>query len=219
MSNPHIKICCIASIEEAAMAIAAGASALGLVAEMPGGPGVIEDELIREIAGWCPPGVATFLLTSRTDAEAIIEHMLYCRTNTVQLVDAVSPAAHKKIKRALPNIKLVQVIHVQDSSCLDEVANYEQSVDALLLDSGNPGLKIKELGGTGRVHNWEISREIVQTSGKPVYLAGGLNADNVSSAIEQVNPFGLDICSGVRTNGKLDEHKLGRFIRTSKICD
>ena len=201
------------------MAITAGALALGLVAEMPTGPGVIDDDLIREIADWCPPGVATFLLTSRTDAEAIIEHVLYCRTNTVQLVDAVTPAAHKKIKQALPDIKLVQVIHVQGSSSLEEIANYEKSADAFLLDSGNPGLKIKELGGTGRVHNWDISREIVKTTRKPVYLAGGLNAANVSSAIRQVNPFGLDICSGVRTNGKLDEHKLDRFIHAAKTLD
>jgi phosphoribosylanthranilate isomerase len=212
----RIKICCIASIEEASMAITAGASALGLVAEMPSGPGVIDDEAIREIATWCPPGIATFLLTSRTNAAAIIEHAIYCRTNTLQLVDAVTPEDHHKIKKALPNIKLVQVVHVRDESSLEELAVYEESVDALLLDSGNPGLNVKELGGTGRLHNWDISREIVQKSNKPVFLAGGLNSDNVSEAIRQVRPFALDICSGVRTKGRLDENKLTSFVRATK---
>ncbi|HNL40150.1 MAG TPA: hypothetical protein PKH43_13465, partial [Saprospiraceae bacterium] len=85
-------------------------------------------------------------------------------------------------------------------------------LDALLLDSGNPNLAVKELGGTGRVHNWAISRRIVEQSGVPVFLAGGLRPDNVQAAVEAVQPWGLDLCSGVRTEGRLDEQKLAAFF-------
>jgi len=197
------------------MAIAAGASALGLVSAMPSGPGVIEEALIKKIAQSCPPGVSTFLLTSLTEPDAIIAQIRYCETNTVQLVDAVDPDAHLQIKRALPNIKIVQVIHVLDDAAVSEARAYTDTADALLLDSGNPSLATKELGGTGRIHNWEISREIVERSRLPVFLAGGLNPDNAAHALSSVRPYGLDICSGVRSSGRLDPGKLMSFIRNS----
>jgi phosphoribosylanthranilate isomerase len=106
----------------------------------------------------------------------------------------------------------VQVIHVQNISAIDEAKNVESFVEYILLDSGNPNLDIKELGGTGRTHNWEISREIVKASNKPVFLAGGLSPANVKEAIRFVKPFGVDICSGVRTNGQLDPAKLSAFF-------
>ena len=81
------------------------------------------------------------------------------------------------------------------------------------MDSGNPNLSIKELGGTGRTHDWELSREIRKSISIPIFLAGGLNKDNVRQAIEIVQPFGLDLCSGVRTNGQLDENKLKEFFK------
>ena len=85
-------------------------------------------------------------------------------------------------------------------------------MDFILLDSGNQKLKIKELGGTGRTHDWTISKKIVETVDVPVFLAGGLNPDNIKEAAEFVKPFGIDLCSGVRTNGKLDEHKLKQLF-------
>lgn len=207
-----IKICCIADVGEAALAIECGADALGLVAEMPSGPGPISDEAIREIAAYVPPPVATFLLTSRTTAKGIIEHHSLTRTNTIQIVDELEGREYWQIREALPGIKLVQVIHVTGGRSVDEAAELAEFVDAILLDSGNPSLAVKELGGTGRRHDWRLSRRIVETSGKPVFLAGGLNAGNVLEAIEKVGPFGLDICSGVRTDGRLDRAKLEAFI-------
>jgi phosphoribosylanthranilate isomerase len=212
MLTPRIKICCIANLEEAALAIRYGASALGLVGEMPSGPGPIPDESIREIAEAVPPPVATFLLTSQTTAAGIIEHHRRTCTNTIQIVDELEGRTYREIREALPGVKLVQVIHVRDERSVEEAAELAEYVDAILLDSGNPGLPVKELGGTGRRHDWQLSRKIVETVGKPVFLAGGLNAGNVGEAIRTVRPFGLDICSGVRTNGKLDEQKLAEFF-------
>ena len=194
------------------MAVSAGASALGLVGRMPSGPGVIGDELIRTIARTVPPPVATFLLTSEPTVEATIEHQRRVHTNTIQLVDALPKGSYRTLRAALPDIKLVQVIHVLDDVSVDEALEAAEEVDALLLDSGNPKLAVKELGGTGRVHDWKLSRRIVEQAKVPVFLAGGLNAGNVRQALDHVQPYGLYICSGVRSEGKLDERKLGEFF-------
>lgn len=209
---PRIKICCIASDKEAAEAIAFGASAIGLVGKMPSGPGPIADKLIRTIALSAPPPIATFLLTSEQTAGGIIEHHRRTNTNTIQIVDELTDRAYHEIREVLPAVKLVQVIHVVGEQSVDEAAELAEHVDAILLDSGNPALAVKELGGTGRRHDWRLSRKIVETCGKPVFLAGGLNADNVPEAIDTVQPFGLDVCSGVRTAGNLDLQKLSRFF-------
>lgn len=194
------------------MAVAAGASALGLVAQMPSGPGVIDDGLIAEIAARVPPPIATFLLTSETEADAIVDHVRRCGTNTVQLVDAVSDRTYATIRAAVPQVKIVQVLHVADEHVIAQARGLAPRVDAFLLDSGNPTLPIKELGGTGRVHDWDLSRRIVEVVDKPVFLAGGLRPENVAEAVRRVRPFGLDLCSGVRTDGRLDAGKLAAFF-------
>jgi len=210
--NPSVKICCISSQAEAQMAIAYGASALGLVGNMPSGPGVIGDDLIQQIAQSIPPPIATFLLTSETDARSIIAHHKKAQTSTIQIVDALQTGIYQQIRDNLPAVKLVQVIHVIDEKSVEEAIEISQYVDAILLDSGNPNLAIKELGGTGRTHNWALSKQIRAAIDIPLFLAGGLKASNVHQAIETVQPFGLDLCSGVRTNGQLDEQKLAAFF-------
>lgn len=212
MHTPRIKICCISSIAEARLAIAYGASALGLVSHMPSGPGVIAEELIAEIAASVPPPIATFLLSSAQNPTVIIGQQRRTGVNTIQLVDAQTPATYQALRREVPGVKLVQVIHVVGSQSLDEARDATRHVDALLLDSGNPTLAIKQLGGTGRIHNWQISRQIVEQCGRPVFLAGGLRPENVAEALQTVQPFGLDICTGVRTNGALDATKLAAFM-------
>jgi phosphoribosylanthranilate isomerase len=213
---PRIKVCCISTIEEAEQAVRHGAAALGLVSDMPSGPGVIPDELIAEIARTVPPPIATFLLTARQDADSIADQHSVCGTSTLQLVDYVAPSELQRLRRKVPNVKLVQVIHVLGEDSLEEAKSLEGLVDAMLLDSGNPTLGVKELGGTGRVHNWDVSRRICTAVKVPVFLAGGLSAENVSQAIERVQPFGLDLCSSVRTGGQLDVQKLGEFMRAAR---
>lgn len=209
---PRVKICCIGSAFEAELAIRHGSSAVGLVSAMPSGPGVIPESEIAEIATRIPPGVASVLLTSLQTAQAIIAQQHRCRTNTLQLVDRVDQKVYSALRHALPGIGIVQVIHVTGREALEEAQSLAQYVDALLLDSGNPTAAVKELGGTGRLHDWALSRTIRDTVGVPVYLAGGLTPENVAEAIRTVGPFGLDVCSGVRANGALDEAKLARFF-------
>ncbi len=210
--KPRIKICCISSITEAEIAIKMGASALGLVSEMPSGPGVISMEVIKQIAASIPPPIATFLLTSKQDVKDIIKQHNYCRTNTIQICDNLTVGTHKNLKEALPGIAIVQVIHVTGEKSIAKALEIQNEVDAILLDSGNQSKRIKELGGTGKTHNWEISCKIREKLDIPIFLAGGIKPYNITQAIDQVHPFGIDLCSGVRTNGKLDEKKLQQLF-------
>ena len=214
--NPRIKICCIQSIEEAWKAIAFGASAVGLVSKMPSGPGVISEELITNIAAKIPPGVTSVLLTSFQDSMSIIEQHLKCKTNAIQLVDHLNYSTLNELKDAMPGVDVIQVIHVAEKESIDEAVSVAPFVDGILLDSGNQFLPVKELGGTGRTHDWSISRKIRDRVDVPVFLAGGLNPKNIAQAIKQVQPFAVDVCSGVRTEGKLDEEKLREFMTEVK---
>lgn len=208
----RVKVCCIASLAEAELAIAAGASAIGLVSAMPSGPGVIDERSIAAIVARVPASIETFLLTARTDAASILEQHRVCRTSVLQLVDRVPHDQLRRLRNGLPRIKLVQAVHVGGQESVAEALAVAGLVDALLLDSGNPALPVKELGGTGRIHDWSISRWIRDAVAVPIYLAGGLNESNVGSAIAAVQPFGVDLCSGVRTSGRLDAGKLRCFF-------
>jgi len=194
------------------LAIGCGASALGLVSAMPSGPGVISEEAIARIADTVPPPIATFLLTSEHLPDAIIAQQRRCRTNTLQLCDHLPATVYPRLRDELPGIALVQVIHVTDSVSVDYAVAAAGHVDALLLDSGNPNLAVKELGGTGRTHDWTLSRRIRDAIGIPLFLAGGLTPTNVADAVAAVQPFGLDLCSGVRTNDNLDPVRLRAFF-------
>lgn len=216
--RPRTKICCIASVAEARLAIRHGADALGLVSEMPSGPGVISEEQIAAIAREVPPPIATFLLTCKDDAKKIIAQQQRCGVNTIQICDRVSADCLRALRSGLPGVHLVQVIHVGGEESVEEAVAVADKVDAILLDSGNQKLAVKELGGTGRTHNWQTSRAIVEAVRIPVFLAGGLNPSNVQEALRIVAPFGLDICSGVRTDGKLDEGKLRNFFEAAQTA-
>jgi phosphoribosylanthranilate isomerase len=212
MTPPRVKVCCIASVEEARLAIRHGAAAIGLVSEMPSGPGVIPEPLIAEIAAGVPPAIGTFLLTCRQLVDGIVAQQRRTGVNTIQICDDLPLRAYEELRAALPGVALVQVIHVDGDDAVGRAVAVAPSVDAILLDSGNQKLAVKELGGTGRRHDWTISRRIREQVGVPVYLAGGLQAGNVGEAIATVGPFALDVCSGVRTEGRLDEARLKAFF-------
>ncbi len=207
-TRPRVKICCISTCDEAKLAIEHGAAALGLVSAMPSGPGIIPEEQIAEIAARVPPGVSTFLLTARQDSAGIIEQQRRCRTNTIQIVDRLMQGSYDDLRRSLPGISIVQVVHVVGEESVAEAVSVAAHVDAILLDSGNPALATKELGGTGRRHDWSLSRTIREQIQIPLFLAGGLRPENVRQAVDEVGPFALDICTGVRSDGKLDARKL-----------
>ena len=210
--RPRLKVCCIQDVEEARLAVRLGASALGLVSAMPSGPGVIAEETIAAVARRVPPPVATFLLTSRQDAAGIVEQQRRTRVSTLQICDRLEGGAHRDLRAALPGIALVQVVHVTGPESIEEAVAVAGEADAILLDSGDPWLAVKELGGTGRRHDWRLSRRIRESVPVPIFLAGGLRPENVQEAIAEVGPFAVDVCSGVRTDGRLDAQKLERLM-------
>jgi phosphoribosylanthranilate isomerase len=210
--RPRVKVCCIRDREEATLAVRYGASAVGLVSAMPSGPGVIDDRTIADVARAVPPGVASFLLTSRQDVPGIVEQQRRLRPTTLQICDRLTEGSYRELREALPGVGIVQVVHVTGPESVGEALGLGDAVDAILLDSGNQALAVKELGGTGRCHDWTLSRRIREEARVPVFLAGGLRPENAAEAIAQVAPFALDVCSGVRTDGRLDEQKLGRFF-------
>ncbi|KAF0134505.1 MAG: phosphoribosylanthranilate isomerase [Xanthobacteraceae bacterium] len=211
-ARTRVKICCISSLDEARLAIGAGADALGFVAGTPPGPGMVDDATIRAITAEVPPPVASFLLTDLATGVEMAEHLRRCGANTVQVVDHVDPAELAVLAVSAPMIRRVQVIHVEGASALELIPRYEPHVHAFLLDSGKPGGTMRELGGTGRTHDWDVSRAFVRRTSRPVFLAGGLTPGNAGEAIRHVRPFGVDLCSGVRTEGQLDPDKLGAFM-------
>jgi len=200
------------SVAEMELAVRYGAGAVGLVSRMPSGPGPIADDLIAAIAGRVPPGIATFLLTSERSAAVIADQVRRLGPTTVQIVDRPEARCRAALRRLLPALGIVQVVHVTGPEAAAAAAEAASDADAILLDSGNPALAVKELGGTGRTHDWAVSRRIRDAVGVPVWLAGGLTPANVARAIAEVRPFGVDVCSGVRTNGALDEAKLTAFV-------
>ncbi|WP_439629106.1 phosphoribosylanthranilate isomerase [Gemmata sp.] len=216
----RVKVCCISSVAEARLAVANGADALGLVSAMPSGPGPIPEPLIAEVAATVPPPVATFLLTSEPRADAIVDQQRRCRTNTLQLVDRLEHGTYRDLRAALPGVALVQVIHVTGGDAVAEACRAAGAgADAILLDSGDQRLAVKLLGGTGRTHDWAVSRRVVEAVPVPVFLAGGLNPANVGEAIRAVRPFGVDVCSGLRTGGRLDAEKLAAFVAAVAAAD
>jgi phosphoribosylanthranilate isomerase len=208
----RVKVCCIASLDEAQLAVRYGADAVGLVSTMPSGPGVIDEETIAMIAAVVPPPVGRFLLTSRQDVRSIAEQRRRTRVDTLQLCDRLIEGSYDELRDAAPGVRIVQVVHVTGPEAVDEAVELAPHVDAILLDSGDQRLAVKQLGGTGRRHDWALSARIREAIDVPMFLAGGLNAWNASRAIQEVGPFALDICSGVRTDGALDEAKLSSFM-------
>lgn len=216
INTPRIKVCSIQSVAEAKLAFLYGVDAIGLVSELPGSPGIIPPEKILEITRLIPPSIDGFVLTSLTNSWDLIDLIRSVKNRTIQLVDKLGTGNYLEIRSSIPCVKIVQVVHVTSEAAIEFALKVDPFVDAILLDSGKPEALYPEFGEIGKIHDWSISKEIVELVETPVFLAGGLNADNVEEAIRTVRPFGVDVCNGVRTNGKLDVDKLKRFIEVVK---
>ena len=201
------------------MAIAAGADLVGLVGPMPSGPGPIDLDSAAAIARGLPPGVGAVLLSSATGLDRLEAELRLVRPAVLQLVDAIEPRVLEALRRHVGGTRLLQVLHVEDGAVIEAARAVAPLVDGLLLDSGRPDAAIKELGGTGRVHDWRLSRQVVEAVDRPVFLAGGLGPANIARAIAEVRPFGVDLCSGIRTAGQLDAALLATFMAAVANAD
>ncbi|MEL6124189.1 MAG: phosphoribosylanthranilate isomerase, partial [Bacteroidota bacterium] len=180
----------------------------------PSGPGILSPTSIGTIVAALPEDITTFYLTSKQSALEIIDEHRLTQTDAIQIVDEVTPETYEQLRDYDGQLQLIQVIHVGDHTAIEQAMESSRYVDMILLDSGRPSLQIKELGGTGRTHDWRISSQIINSVNIPVWLAGGLRSSNVGEAIQECRPYGVDLCSGVRSEGLLDPKKLAAFVRT-----
>lgn len=213
-----IKICCIQTEGEALLAARAGADMIGLVGAMPSGPGPIPDSEIASISDRMRERISTVLLTSETTPEGIVAHIARCNPDAVQLVDRVPAQVFAAIRAAFPALRIFQVIHMQTTADIETALDAARRADALLLDSGQPDAALRQLGGTGRVHDWALSAKVAARACCPVWLAGGLTPDNVAEAVRTVRPHGVDVCSRVRVDGQLQPALLDGFIRNARAA-
>lgn len=206
------KICCVMNRTELDLAVKHGAAAVGFVSHMPSGPGVIPEDTIAELVQATPFPVWSELLTSLTTLPDLLAQYHRLKPAALQICQPLLLDVLQGLREALTGVTIVHVVHVVDRSAIDEALTYAPHVDGLLLDSGHTDGPARQLGGTGQTHDWTLDAEIVQKVRVPVFLAGGLTPANVGEAIAAVRPFGVDVCSGVRTDDRLDEDKLSRFM-------
>lgn len=212
-----VKFCGINKIEYANMAISLGADFLGFLV---GITHIAEDKLTNDEAKKIIGEVdlknsIPIAVTHLQDVRAVIKTMREINVSAVQIHDSFTIDGIKAIRDSFPDGYIIKAVHIQQREKSLEYAHmFEEYVDALLLDSRTE----ERLGGTGNIHDWNISREIVSAVKKPVFLAGGLTPDNVLSAIQKVHPYGVDVNSGVEINGEKDYDKMTKFIRLAKGC-
>lgn len=219
MKRTRMKICCIRDLDEAWLAVGHGVDAVGLVGPMPNGPGQIDAPTVRLLTANAPAGVSSWTLTIATDAATIIETARASATQTIQLVCGVEPAVADAVRAAMPALRIVSVIHVEGDDAIEAALRIAPHVHGVLLDSGRPGAKTPTYGGTGDTHDWAVSRRVVEAVPGPVWLAGGLTPSNVGDAIRAVRPFGVDVCSKLRTDGQLDAAKVAAFSAAVRAAD
>ncbi len=210
------KVCCIQDEAEAALAIEHGALALGLVSRMPSGWGPIPERRIAEIARTAPAFISTVLLTMESDPAQVVRQNRLCCCSALQLVDDFPMDGYAHLRRELPGVTILKAVHVLGDEAMDQAAELAPLVDGLILDTGSPHAEVRVLGGTGQTHDWSISARIAARFPGQVFLAGGLKPDNVAEAVRTVGPYGLDLCTGVRTETRLDADKLAAFFRASR---
>lgn len=205
----RVKICGIASVVEARLAIRYGASMLGMVAEHDVGTAPLDTAEIAHIAATLPPGVTAVVLTHRTDAAAILDLQHHCRVGAIQLLSPTTPAARQAILEGAPGVQLLQVVPLNTTAPDEAIQQAARHSNAVLLDAGPPGDEVR--GRPGQIRDWTRCRQLVRAAAVPIVLAGGLSGDTVRAAIRAVRPYGVDAGARLRTDGQLDSAALAVF--------
>jgi phosphoribosylanthranilate isomerase len=213
----HVKICGIKRLEDALLAAEFGADAVGfLVGQRHNSPDFITAALARQISGSLRPSVEAVLVTHITDVNEVERLLRESGIRTAQLHGEITPRSVANLRTRLPFLKIFKSVHVISTESVRYPEQFKKIVDGFVLDTIN--VTTGQVGGTGKIHDWSISREIVaRFPGIPTILAGGLNSKNVRTAIEFVQPFGVDVNSGTKgSDGFKDAFKLRQFIREAK---
>jgi len=210
---PRIKICGMKDRISVRMAVRYGADAVGFITEVPvNTPRKIGRETARDLVASTPPFVTSVMVCMPDDLEQAMELIEYVRPDAVQIHSSMAVEELNQIKEA-SRMKLIKTVHIdQDTdigNTLAYISQLEHIVDAILLDTKIDG----KTGGTGTVHDWTISKNVIAGSSLPVILAGGLKPGNVAEAVRTVRPYAVDAASGVETDGTKDEDKVMTFIQ------
>jgi phosphoribosylanthranilate isomerase len=210
-----VKICGITNEEDALKASILGANYLGFLVEIDFAEDKVTRKQAKDIIRKLPLEVEPVFVTYLKKAKPIIEIAKEIKPSIIQLHNDISLEEIGKIRIKLPKIKLTKSISVIDENSIGEAKKYEKYVDFILLDTKSG----KRKGGTGKVHNWDISRKIVKSVNKKVFLAGGLNPDNVLEAIKKVKPYAVDTNSGVKSKprNKLLKTKFSNGLEKPKV--
>jgi len=213
----QVKICGVKRAEDAGLAVAAGADALGfLVGQTHTSADFIAPLTAKAIAASLPSGVIGVLVTHLTDPGDVLDLAVLTGLTTVQLHGEIWPEDVARLRRAAPDLTFLKSFHVTDEAGLAYGEAFVGLVDGFVLDTANP--KTGQIGGTGQTHDWNLSRRIVERyRSVPVILAGGLNPDNVAEAIAAVGPFGVDVNSSTKgTDGFKSEAKARAFVANAR---
>lgn len=211
-----VKICANKNISDAKMAIDAGADIIGiLVGQKHNSNDFVDKYKAKEIASFVKNKCDVSLVTHLTDAKKIIDLTKFIGNNIIQLHSDISEEEVEKIAKELKDVKLVRLIHIsKDGKICTDYKNMKYG-DFYLLDSFNS--QTNQVGGTGIIHDWNKSKELIEVLNKPTFLAGGLDPDNVYDAIKIVKPYGVDVNSGCKNEtGIKDKEKVQRFVHNAK---
>ena len=212
MMGRAIKICGMQSTAEVEIAMAAGATCVGFVGEGLTPPGCLSDEAVLEIVGAIEDRKSIVLLTPHSTVAAVVAQQRRVGAGALQLCRPFGREALLALRQSLPGVQLIQVVHMGDLGGLERARAVAGIAEVGLLDAGSTDGDSQVFGGTGRVHDWHESAAIVAELDTPVWLAGGLSPSNVGEAIELVSPAGVDVCSGLRREGRLVESLAREFV-------
>ena len=197
------------------MCIDAGADFLGiLVGQKHDSTDFIDKYTAKEMVNFSKRKIKTVLVTHLINSDKIIELSQFIGNDVIQLHSNIDESEVEKIVKALPNIKLIRLIHISQKGQI--CTNYKtmKYADYYLLDSFN--LETNQVGGTGLIHDWNIDRELIEKLNKPTFIAGGLTPKNVASAIKAAKPGGVDVNSGCKLNGIKNERLVKEFVFNAK---
>jgi len=213
----YVKICGVRRQEDALLAAELGADAIGLlVGQKHTSPDFIFTTVAKDIARALPPSVEAVLVTHVEDLDELERLLQQSEIRTIQLHSEIAPSSVERLRGRLPHLKIFKSINIISADSVAYPEAFEKLVDGFVLDSIN--VATGQLGGTGKTHDWSVSRQIVMRYPEiPIILAGGLNSENVRSAIEYVHPFGVDVNSGTKApDGFKDTRKMEEFIVQAK---
>lgn len=210
------KLCGIRSRRDLEVALSAGADAVGFICGVTHrSDDALSEQAARELACLTPPYVSRVLVTHLQEAAAILGLAAFLEADTIQLHGLLEHATVAEVF-AKAGRRVTKAIHVTGPEALEEAERYLDACDALHLDSRSAD----RLGGTGQVHDWSISRRIVELAYEraqlPVVLAGGLRPENVAKAIERTGAYAVDVNSGIEDEqGEKDSAKAAAFVATA----